>query len=253
MATQRMPGQVHVELNPDPSLAFNTGHASGIESLEAMGVHTYPTKEDGATDEKKDMDDGIRAFSLDEEASGDGKKELTAAQKVGDMENIALYALEVEDDPSLNPWTFRTMFLGIGLSCFSAVLATIYQFKPQGIVLSATFLTVVSYVMAVILELIPKSGFIGRWFNPHPFNHKEHAAILIMSSTAARSAMAAEVIAVQRLWYTEVPNAAVCIFLIFSSQCLGYGIAGLLRKVLVYPTKVRSSHHFKAYDQITLL
>jgi hypothetical protein len=54
--------------------------------------------------------------------------------------------------------------------------------------------------MALILELIiPKFGFIGRWFNPHPFNHKEHAAILIMSSAAAQAAMAIEVIAVQRL------------------------------------------------------
>jgi hypothetical protein len=104
---------------------------------------------------------------------------------------------------------------------------------------------VISYVLALVLEYIPKGGFIGRWFNPHPFNHKEHAAILIMSSTAARSAMAAEVIAVQRLWYTKTPNAAVCIFLIFSSQVLGYGIAGLLRKVLVYPTKV-------LYSSITL-
>lgn len=28
-------------------------------------------------------------------------------------------------------WTFRTLFLGVGLSVFSAVLATIYTFKPQ--------------------------------------------------------------------------------------------------------------------------
>jgi hypothetical protein len=130
--------------------------------------------------------------------------------------------------------------IGIGLACFSSVLATIYQFKPQGITLSATFLCVISYVIALILEYIPKSGFIGKWFNPHSFNHKEHAAILIMSSTAARSAMAAEIIAVQRLWYTKTPNAAVCIFLIFASQILGYGIAGVLRKILVYPTKVDS-------------
>jgi hypothetical protein len=96
---------------------------------------------------------------------------------------------------------------------------------------------VISYVLALLLEYIPKWGLLGRWLNPHTFNHKEHAAILIMSSTAARSAMAAEVIAVQRLWYNKTPNAAVCIFLIFSSQILGYGVAGLLRKILVYPTK----------------
>jgi hypothetical protein len=104
---------------------------------------------------------------------------------------------------------------------------------------------VVSYVLALLMELIiPRIGLVGRWFNPHPFNHKEHAAILIMSGAAAQAAMAAEVIAVQRLWYTETPNAAICIFLIFSSQLLGYGVAGLLRKVLVYPTKVKLPGHY---------
>ena len=36
----------------------------------------------------------------------------TAAEKVDKMSEIGLYALHVEDDPSLNPWTFRTWFIG---------------------------------------------------------------------------------------------------------------------------------------------
>jgi hypothetical protein len=59
-----------------------------------------------------------------------------------------------------------------------------------------------------------------------------------MSSAAANAPLAIEVLAVQKLWYNKVPHPAVGIFLIFSSQCLGYGIAGLLRKTLVYPTKM---------------
>jgi hypothetical protein len=70
------------------------------------------------------------------------------------------------------------------------------------------------------------------------FNSKEHAAIIVMSSAAANAPLAIEVLAVQKLWYNTTPNAAVGIFLIFSSQCLGYGIAGLLRRTLVYPTKM---------------
>lgn len=77
-----------------------------------------------------------------------------------------------------------------------------------------------------------------RWLNPHPFNSKEHCAILIMSSSAAHAAMAVEVIAVQRLWYDKTPSPAICIFLVMASQVIGYGAAGLMRKILVYPTKV---------------
>lgn len=50
-----------------------------------------------------------------------------------------------------------------------------------------------------------------------------------MSSAAANSALATEVLAVQRLYYNTTPNPAASIFLLFSSQLLGYGIGGLFR------------------------
>jgi hypothetical protein len=61
-----------------------------------------------------------------------------------------------------------------------------------------------------------------------------------MGSAAANAPFAVEVLAVQRLYYDIVPHAAVAIFLIWSSQTVGYGFAGLMRRVLVYPTKVCS-------------
>ena len=65
-----------------------------------------------------------------------------------------------------------------------------------------------------------------------------------MSSTAAHSARAIEVIAIQRLWYEKTPSTVVCIFLVFTSQILGYGVAGLMRKILVYPTKASTTCNF---------
>src|SRR3569833_596704 len=64
------------------------------------------------------------------------------------------------------------LLLGLGLSCFSATLATIYEFKPQGISLSATFLCVISYVLALAMQLIPRKGWLGKFLNPHAFNAK---------------------------------------------------------------------------------
>lgn len=84
-------------------------------------------------------------------------------------------------------------------------------------------------------KFIPRRGKIGRFLNPHPFNMKEHLAIVVMANAASTSALGIELLAVQRLYYRETLNGAISIFLLFSSQFLGYGLAGMMRKILVYP------------------
>ncbi|KAB5572484.1 OPT oligopeptide transporter protein-domain-containing protein [Coniochaeta sp. 2T2.1] len=158
---------------------------------------------------------------------------------VANMEDIALKALHTDDDPTLSPWTFRMFFLGFGLSAFGSALATIFFFKPQSVSVSIIFLTVISYVAGnALATVIPRKGKLGRWLNPHDFNSKEHLAIIIMSGSASGAAYATEVLATQKLYYNVVPNAAVAILLLLSSQLLGYGMAGVLRKSLVYPTNM---------------
>lgn len=152
--------------------------------------------------------------------------------------DIATHIISVDDDPSLNPWTFRALFIGLGLSTFGGVLAEIYYFKPQTVLVSLMFLAVVSYVLGVFMEtFIPRRGFL-RYLNPGPFNKKENAFIVIMASASATSALGTEVLAVQRLYYNITPNAGASVFLLFSSQLLGYGIGGLMRGILLYPSKM---------------
>ncbi len=118
-------------------------------------------------------------------------------------------------------------------------MATIFLFKPQSVSVSVIFLTVISYVGGTALSaVLPSKGAIGRWLNPHGFNSKEHLAIVIMASSASGAAYATEVLATQKLYYNVVPGPVVAILLLFSSQLLGYGMAGVLRKSLVYPTKM---------------
>lgn len=109
------------------------------------------------------------------------------------------------------------------------------------------FLAVVSYLLGILMEtFIPRWGYF-RWLNPvnhptllclsidlecglqGPFNKKENAFVIIMASAAANSALGTEVLAVQRLYYNITPNAVSSIFLLFSSQLLGYGIGGMMR------------------------
>lgn len=55
-----------------------------------------------------------------------------------------------------------------------------------------------------------------------------------MAGAAANSALGTEVLAVQRLYYNITPNAGASIFLLFSSQLLGYGFGGLMRCKIFY-------------------
>jgi OPT family oligopeptide transporter len=59
-----------------------------------------------------------------------------------------------------------------------------------------------------------------------------------MASASANAPIAIDVLATETLYYSKKLTPALGIFLILASQCLGYGIAGLLRKILVYPTKM---------------
>ncbi|KAJ7592901.1 OPT oligopeptide transporter protein-domain-containing protein [Mycena floridula] len=152
-----------------------------------------------------------------------------------DERDIATHVITVHDDETLNAWTLRAVILGLALSAFGGVLAEIYYFAKtrllfvQTVLVSTMFLAIIAYVMGMFFEIIIPTRGLFRYLNPHPFNKKENAFIVIMASAAANSALATE---------NVTPNPAASIFLLFSSQLLGYGVAGLMRPVLLYPSKM---------------
>ncbi|KAJ7597691.1 OPT oligopeptide transporter [Mycena floridula] len=160
----------------------------------------------------------------------------------------SLRLISLEDDPTLPVWTFRLWFLAVGLSCFGAVLSEVFSFRPQGVFVSQLFLQVAAYVLGRVMEEIipgpnnkrfnaPNSAF-WRWLNPGPFNIKEHVGILIMSAAATHGALAINIFAADILFYNITPNPAIAIFTLLGSQLLGYGLGGMMRSFLVYPTYI---------------
>ncbi|KAJ7124721.1 OPT oligopeptide transporter protein-domain-containing protein [Mycena filopes] len=195
-------------------------------------------KSDDKSDEK------APSTPLDEKKDFEGDVEIahevstTEFGVLEDERDIATHIITVADDPSLNPWTLRSLVIGLGLSAFGGVLAEIYYFKPQTVLVSTMFLAIIAFILGKTLEnIIPTTGLFA-YLNPHPFNKKENAFIVIMAGAAANSALATEVLAVQRLYYEITPNPASSIFLLFASQLAGYGIGGLFRSVLLYPSKM---------------
>lgn len=73
---------------------------------------------------------GHETSSVSDEKSYQGKNDVETATTeaesteavLQDERDIATHVISVSDDPSLNPWTFRAFFIGIGLSAFGGVL-----------------------------------------------------------------------------------------------------------------------------------
>ncbi|KAI0364037.1 OPT oligopeptide transporter [Pilatotrama ljubarskyi] len=197
------------------------------DSLEKKGV-------DGV----EVTDDAVMAKEVEEFEERLQNDEATEEEyRVQEAYEVAIKVLSTRDDPELPALTFRTFFLGLGFSAFGAVLAQIYYFKPQTLLVSQLFLLVLAYWFGNALAMAIPSGGLFRWLNPGPFNIKEHVAIIIMASSAAVSATAIQVISVQDLYYNNKLNAGLAIFTLIGSQLLGYGYAGLLQDMLVKPTK----------------
>jgi len=71
--------------------------------------------------------------------------------------------------------------------------------------------------------------------NPGPFNVKEHAIIVVMASVSFSVAYATDIILAQKVFYNQDFGLLWQLLLVVSTQSLGYGIAGMMRKFLGKP------------------
>ncbi|CAK1365402.1 unnamed protein product [Cercospora beticola] len=203
-------------------------------TVEVSGLQPVQT---GMSDRKEEHE------IMDNISSGAGSLSDSELEKhegyvVESAADLSTKIVDMEDDPTEPVMTFRTFFLGSGLAIFASVLQEIFYFKPQTIFVSLVFITVIAYVLGDFMAIaIPRWGVL-RYLNPHAFTKKEHAAITIMASAAAVSALATEALAAQELFYGGYPSKGAGIFIVLSSQILGFGVAGMMRRIQVNATKM---------------
>ncbi|KAH9822400.1 OPT oligopeptide transporter protein-domain-containing protein [Melampsora americana] len=75
-------------------------------------------------------------------------------------------------------------------------------------------------------------------WNPGPFSIKETTFSSVMSAAASAGAFSVEMIGARALLFDEKPKALYSLMVMFSSQMIGYGWAGLLCPLLVFPENV---------------
>ncbi|KAF9995526.1 hypothetical protein BGZ80_007482, partial [Entomortierella chlamydospora] len=152
-------------------------------------------------------------------------------------------AVPIKDDPTLQTVTFRFWLLSFFFTALGATVTEYYFFRSAAGTYSIFFVNLVTYPMGrAMARWLPttKVTIFGKDFslNPGPFNIKEHALIGIAVSTGASSAYAIDILAATDIFLKFRINALGSLLMIITTQCVGYGMAGLLRKYLVYPAEM---------------
>ncbi|PKI65711.1 hypothetical protein CRG98_013900 [Punica granatum] len=139
-------------------------------------------------------------------------------------------------------------FLGLLSCCLLSFLNQFFAYRAQSLVITQITIQVatlpIGRFMAAVLPTtkfrLPGFGDRGEFsFNPGPFNMKEHVLISIFANAGAAfgsgSAYAVSIVNIIKAFYGRSISFFAGWLLIITTQVLGYGWAGLLRKYVVEP------------------
>uniref|UniRef100_A0A6J1BSV9 Oligopeptide transporter 7-like isoform X2 n=1 Tax=Momordica charantia TaxID=3673 RepID=A0A6J1BSV9_MOMCH len=156
------------------------------------------------------------------------------------VEQVAL-TVPVTDDTSLPTFTFRTWILGI-IACM--LLSFLNQFffyrkEPLSVTSISAQIAVVPIGHLLASALTDRVFFEGkRWrftLNPGPFNEKEHVLITIFANSGASTVYAIHIVSAIKIFYKKELTFFVALFVVLTTQVLGFGWAGIFRRYLVEP------------------
>ncbi|KAI9151893.1 LOW QUALITY PROTEIN: Sexual differentiation process protein isp4 [Paramyrothecium foliicola] len=147
------------------------------------------------------------------------------------------------DDPSMPASTIRAWAIGFFFCVAISFINVFFDPRVPGIHVSSSVPQLLAYPLGKMCEkVLPDAGFtlfgVRHSLNPGPFNKKEHMLITIMASTSIPYTN--YIIWIQILpQFLHQPYAmsfAYQILITLSTSFIGYGMAGLGRRFLVYPS-----------------
>lgn len=185
----------------------------------------------------------------DHRPPGDAEKQNGAAAPSDErcsVEEVALVVPET-DDPTIPVMTFRTWTLGLTSCVILIFLNTFFTYRTQPLVISAILMQIaVLPIGRFMARVLPTTEYslLGRRFrlNPGPFNIKEHVVITIFAncgvSTGGGDAYSIGAVTVMKTYYKQNLSFLCAFLIVLTTQILGYGWAGMLRRYLVDPVEM---------------
>lgn len=158
-------------------------------------------------------------------------------------EGTSLEEFMMKADPTLPGLTFRFWVLSIFFGLVLAFSNQFFYFRSTPLNIGGFIVQLLAFPLGVFLaNVLPSKQieFLGQTFslNPGPFNVKEHGLISVCAGACAGTAYAMDIVVVKRMYYKEPLTALGSVLLLVSTQFLGYGFAGLYRRLLVRPARM---------------
>ncbi|KAH9318578.1 hypothetical protein KI387_020347, partial [Taxus chinensis] len=155
------------------------------------------------------------------------------------IEEVQL-TVPVTDDPSQPVMTFRTWVLGLLCCVLLAFLNQFFAYREAALSISSVCAQIAVLPMGRFMAAVlpsKKFTFPGtRWsfsLNPAPFNMKEHVLITIFASAGSGGVYAVHIFTIVKGFYHRSINPFATWLLVITTQMLGFGWAGIYRKLLV--------------------
>ncbi|KAK7282920.1 hypothetical protein RIF29_12041 [Crotalaria pallida] len=145
-----------------------------------------------------------------------------------------------DDDPTLPVWTFRMWFLGLTSVVLLSFVNTFLSYRTEPLSISTISVQVATLPIGKFMaKVLPTRKFrIGKRefsLNPGPFNMKEHVLISMFANCGGGTAYAIYIIDIIRAFYGRKITFLASWLLVVTTQVLGYGWAGIMRKIVVDP------------------
>ncbi|OCF35911.1 OPT family small oligopeptide transporter [Kwoniella heveanensis BCC8398] len=153
--------------------------------------------------------------------------------------------VENTDDVDMPSFTFRTWFIGIIYVFIGAFINQLFVIRQPPITVTSEVAQLLAYPAGKLCEkLLPAWGFtlFGRRhsLNPGKFNKKEHMLITIMATVGYNTPYTTNIILSQYLpqYFNQAYAASFAyqILIGLGTNFCGYGLAGLARRFLIYPS-----------------
>ncbi|KAI1764832.1 OPT-domain-containing protein [Hypoxylon sp. FL1150] len=149
------------------------------------------------------------------------------------------------DDMNIPCSTIRTWVIGVGFSILLSFINQLFSIRQPMITVQANVAQLLAFPLGKAFEkMLPDAGFtlfgVRHSLNPGPFSRKEHMLITIMANVSWNQPYTNNIIWVQYLpsYFNQsyAGQFSYQIFIALSTNYIGYGMAGIIRRFLVYPS-----------------